>query len=126
MACKHKYIINEASGINCKTCNHELTPGTLLQMVEMVNQGKNYPNNPIWTYCIFLGKYWDYESCTDYDLGVYISPHESVGEISAAIAFGERPGDYLSGELSCYIRMDNCKLEYHETIKRARAWGLID
>lgn len=91
-----------------------------------------YPDadNWMWDYCIYLGPYQNPETGLVYDLGVYQHPD---GKLSMAIVFGNRPGDYLSGELSIYFNDDDgsqrvpyIRPEVIETINRANAIGLTD
>ena len=68
----------------------------------------------MWDYCIYLGPY----TCPDghkYDLGIYIGNDE----MSAAIVFGNRPGDYSSGPIT------STSPEYVETIRRAKLLELM-
>ena len=73
----------------------------------------------MWNYCIHLGPFTDSKG-DNYDLGVYIDPESKLGT-SAAIVYGNTPGNYLSGtvhfrsQLECYV----------ETWKRASSLNLI-
>jgi hypothetical protein len=82
-----------------------------------------YPSAREWMfdYCIYLGPYTSPEG-HDYDLGIYLHPS---GEISAAIVYGDEPGDYISGDLTTITPLKSGCPYYAETIKRARACGLM-
>lgn len=88
-------------------------------------ENKFYPEaeNWMWTYCEFLGKFTDSKG-RNYDLGIY------VGEkpyISAAIVWGNTPGDYSSGDLHRYSGHSGTNFvkfeHYTETINRAKKAG---
>lgn len=53
----------------------------------------------MWNYCHYLGPFTDHNGDT-YDLGVHIHPNEE--QLSAAIVYGNEPGDYLSGDLNTF------------------------
>lgn len=60
----------------------------------------------MWNYCIYLGPFTDSKG-DNYDLGIYLYEN---GSKSAAIVYGDTPGNYLSGdninrELECYQEM---------------------
>jgi hypothetical protein len=78
----------------------------------------------MWNYCVYLGPYRD-SNGEDYDLGVYIDPLNPKN-ISAAIVYGDNPGDYYSGPLEMIVRMTDEKTHevYVETRKRAAILGL--
>lgn len=77
----------------------------------------------MWDYCIYLGPY----TCPqgrNYDLGVYISDHQR--RVSAAIVYGNEPGDYMSGDITDIMAQSLDGLpHYRETIRRAQEIGLI-
>ena len=72
----------------------------------------------MWNYCIYLGPYIDKRSNKLYDLGVYVNPG---GDLSAAIVYGNKSGQYLSGEEKYH---KNESVVYKETFKRAHIVGL--
>lgn len=76
----------------------------------------------MWDYCVYLGGYTHPENKHNYDLGVYINP---FGEVSAAIVFGNEPGNYMSGDLEDFVRAFNNPI-YVETLRRAKEIGLLD
>jgi hypothetical protein len=72
----------------------------------LVNAPLYYPSGRewMWNYCIYLGPFTDSEG-HNYDLGIYLGD-----EASAAIVYGDTPGDYLSGgninrDMECYEEM---------------------
>lgn len=72
----------------------------------------------MWDYCIYLGSFTDSYG-RNYDLGIH--------EKSAAIVFGNTPGDYSSGDLDYEFLIDHGRQPrecYAETIKRAELLGL--
>ena len=70
----------------------------------------------MWTYCTYLGPFTDSEG-KNFDLGVF-------GD-SAAIVYGDRAGQYYSGELKDFGLLPNVHSEiYEETRKRAQYLGL--
>lgn len=58
----------------------------------------NYPQAKswMWNYCIYLGGFVASDG-SKYDLGIHINEN---GSISAAIVYGDNPGDYISGDLN--------------------------
>lgn len=59
----------------------------------------------MWNYCIYLEPFTDSEG-DNYDLGIYLDVYTS----SAAIVYGNEPGNYLSGDninrdMECYQEM---------------------
>ena len=70
----------------------------------------------MWNYCIYLGPFTNFRG-ENYDLGIYLGPHERP---SAAIVYGDTPGDYLSGPLAPTVSD-----VYTETYKRAKALKLV-
>ena len=75
----------------------------------------------MWDYCIYLGPYE--ADGQKYDLGVYVDPE---GSVLAAIVYGDEPGEYFSRHLLFereLYEFDDPK--YLETIKRAKAAGII-
>lgn len=76
----------------------------------------------MWNYCIYLGPFTDSKG-NNYDLGIFMGDYEAFGYASAAIVYGDEPGNYISGSLRNYGEE---KMEhYSETWKRARALQLI-
>lgn len=79
----------------------------------------------MWNYCIYLGPYTTSKG-VNYDLGMY--KYESGNLNTAAIVYGEMPGEYLSGALEEKFyanKTDDHSLLYMETIRRAKALNLI-
>lgn len=74
-----------------------------------------YPEAEIWMwdYCVYLGPYS--LNGRKYDLGVYVDPS---GRLSAAIVYGNEPGQYMSGD------EDFTGPVYNETFRRAHLIGL--
>lgn len=83
------------------------------------NAPLNFPSAKywMWNYCVYLGPYTS-TTGVKYDLGVYFQPGK--GDCSAAIVYGDIPGQYLSGE---FIG-DNNEV-YKETYRRAKELQLI-
>ena len=79
-----------------------------------------YPSatNWMWNYCIYLGPFVASDG-SEYDLGIY--------QNSAAIVYGNDPGDYISGDLNIFgLTVDNPVAEaYEETRNRAAMLGLF-
>ena len=75
----------------------------------------------MWNYCIYLGPFTDTEG-DNYDLGIFMGDYESTGKASAAIVYGDTPGNYLSGSLDMFGKESEC---YQETVRRAKEIGLI-
>lgn len=86
----------------------------------------------MWNYCVPLGKYTD--SCDrNYDLGILLNEYPS-----AAIVYGNEPGQYNSHELQNYFKITETPElvqspmykeyaeKYIETIQRAKKLGLIE
>lgn len=73
--------------------------------------------NWMWNYCIYLGPFIASDG-SKYDLGIH--------KDSAAIVFGNEPGDYYSGELHLFSQeIKRPKDEaYEETRKRAKMLNL--
>ena len=86
----------------------------------LTNAPLYYPSGKewMWDYCIYLGPYTDSKG-DNYDLGIYLED----GNASAAIVYGDEPGDYFSGEL--YPKMYFDKEFYIETLRRAKELNLI-
>ena len=81
----------------------------------------NYPEarDWMWDYCVYLGPF-----NKKYDLGVYVHPE---GDLSAAVVYGNRPGEYISGEEKCYNRNNlksNSSIACREAFRRAHLIGL--
>ena len=74
----------------------------------------------MWNYCVYLGPFTN-SNGDNFDLGVFMGDYEAFGSASAAIVYGDNPGNYLSGFLK--QSTDNPVLE--ETRKRAELLGLI-
>lgn len=79
----------------------------------------------MWNYCIYLGSFVC-EDGTKLDLGIWMNDGERVP--SAAIVYGNEPGEYISGELHMMGTDESwSSYEYYEeTRKRARALGLME
>lgn len=76
----------------------------------------------MWNYCVYLGSFTDSEGKL-FDLGIYLNQETS----SAAIVYGNEPGDYYSGDLKRFGRDDSVHSEiYKETRRRAYELGLIN
>jgi len=75
----------------------------------------------MWDYCIYLGPFTDSEG-TKYDLGVHITKYFKYKRYSAAIVYGNTPGDYLSGGLSETELTREC---YVETVRRCKELNLF-
>ncbi len=71
----------------------------------------------MWNYCVYLGGYID-EEHTKYDLGIYIGEFNN----SMAIVYGPDDGNYISGPCKKFAGVSDV---YKETIKRAKALGLL-
>jgi hypothetical protein len=69
----------------------------------------------MWNYCIYLGPFTDSEG-DNYDLGIFLNDDVK----SAAIVYGNKPGNYLSGDN--INRQMEC---YQEMWRRARELKLI-
>lgn len=78
-----------------------------------------YPSaiNWMWNYCTYLGPFIASDG-SKYDLGIF--------ENSAAIVYGNEPGNYYSGELDLFSQQIHRPKDeaYEETRKRARMLGL--
>lgn len=70
----------------------------------------------MWNYCTYLGPYTDSRG-KNYDLGIFIDEDINYKSISAAVVYGNEPGNYLSGTLQ---RFGITNEIYIETIKRAK------
>ena len=68
----------------------------------------------MWDYCVYLGPFKSSDGKL-YDLGVYADPQ---GRLSAAIVFGNEPGDYMSGDVDFGGEV------YEECFHRAHLAGL--
>lgn len=75
----------------------------------------------MWDYCVYLGPFTDSKG-NNFDLGVFMGDYEAFGHASAAIVYGNEPGNYLSGALK---RGEEKMEHYTETWNRARELGLI-
>jgi hypothetical protein len=78
-----------------------------------------YPDGRLstWTYCLPLGKYTHPVTKKKYDLGVYVAG-DNV-EVSAAIVYGNEPGEYLSGDLYTFSSGNSDEHSpYLETLRR--------
>jgi hypothetical protein len=71
----------------------------------------------MWNYCVYLGGFVGNEG-SKYDLGIHINDN---GSVSAAIVYGDKPGEYISGDLS--KKGFNCEI-FEATRNRASALGL--
>jgi hypothetical protein len=70
----------------------------------------------MWDYCIYLGPFTDSKG-NNYDLGIYLG---SDSYPSAAIVYGNEPGNYLSG-----FNINSKRECYIETWRRAKELNLI-
>jgi hypothetical protein len=74
----------------------------------------------MWDYCIYLGPFSS-EDDRNYDLGIFLG--DTILGPSAAIVYGDEPGNYISGELK---NVNKAYPDYYrETVKRAKALNLI-
>lgn len=90
-------------------------------------EDKFYPEADkwMWHYCIFLGKFVGSDG-SEYDLGIHVRTYKDKKYVSAAIVYGNTPGDYISGELD-HFGFDGHSISseyYEETRKRARELNL--
>lgn len=88
----------------------------------LVNAPLFYPSAKdwMWDYCIYLGPFTD-SAGSNFDLGLFLGE----GAPSAAVVYGNEPGNYYSGELDDFGYSDSVHSEiYKETRKRAEALGL--
>ena len=74
----------------------------------------------MWHYCVYLGPFTDSEG-DNYDLGIFMG-HGADRGCSAAIVYGDTPGNYLSGSFDVFGKDSEC---YQETLRRAKEIGLI-
>ena len=73
----------------------------------------------MWDYCIYLGPFTS-STGDKYDLGAF-----SNGKAySAAIVYGDTPGNYISGGLEMFNPKKDNEL-YNEVEKRLKALGLL-
>ena len=81
-----------------------------------------YPSAKEWMrdYCIYLGPFTNSRG-ENFDLGIFMGDYEVFGYVSAAIVYGNNPGDYISGRLDLGSEMEH----YVETHRRAKELGLI-
>ena len=83
----------------------------------------------MWDYCTFLGKFTDSKG-DNYDLGILLEGNIK-GQWSAAIVYGNTPGNYISGSRFMFINSeneirDNCENEsIIEMIRRSKILNLI-
>jgi hypothetical protein len=76
----------------------------------------------MWNYCIYLGPFTDSEG-NNYDLGIHLG---RLGA-SAAIVYGDEPGEYISGGLKHFGRDGGVSGEYYEEVrKRAKALNIYE
>lgn len=97
-----------------------------IDSIDLLENAKlNYPSARewMWSYCIYLGPWTDPETGKNYDLGIFIDDTDNV---LGAIVDGNRPGDYLSANLSRERNDLNTRPVYLETIRRARELNLIN
>ena len=84
-----------------------------------------YPSakNWMWNYCIYLGPFTASDG-SKYDLGIHLGALWP----SAAIVYGDEPGDYLSGNLKHFGRdTGGISQEYYDEVrKRASELGLYE
>lgn len=76
----------------------------------------------MWDYCVYLGPFV-LKDGTKLDLGI----HMGRIQVSAAIVYGNEPGEYISGGLNEFGQDEkwNSYEYYEETRRRARALGLF-
>jgi hypothetical protein len=75
----------------------------------------------MWDYCIYLGPFTDSKGM-NFDLGIFIA---HTDDISAAIVYGNEPGNYISGNFK-HIDINNSKMEHYiETYNRAKCLNLL-
>lgn len=79
----------------------------------------------MWNYCIYLGPFTDEEGY-NYDLGVFMSPEVTgLESFSAAIVYGNAPGNYLSGNMKTFYQNYREPPSYYsEVYKRMKLLGL--
>lgn len=82
----------------------------------------------MWDYCIYLGPFTDSHG-DNFDLGIYINDWGDdkllgfeKGEFSAAIVYGNEPGNYLSGPLNIMGLDDE---RYKEVVRRGKELNLF-
>lgn len=73
----------------------------------------------MWDYCVYLGPFTSSEG-QNFDLGIFIG---DGSRISAAIVYGNEPGNYISGDFRPNI--DDMPEWYQETYDRAKILNLI-
>lgn len=99
------------------------------QVRTVIKTALHYPSAMgwMWDYCIYLGPFVD-SLGRKLDLGVCTSAAAILpGEASAAIVYGNDPGDYMSGDLKSFcFDHPNPQECYVETAKRAIDAGLIE
>ena len=93
------------------------------------NAPLNYPEAVewMWNYCIYLGPFTDSEGYK-YDLGIFL--YNNGLPNSAAIVYGNKPGEYLSGdfwnkEMTEDPKINNHRLLYTEVYNRAKVLNLL-
>jgi len=71
----------------------------------------------MWDYCVYLGPYT--VDGKNYDLGIFL---KKDGEASAAIVYGDTPGNYISGDLSIFgkdeVYPNDPAYKYYSEVKR--------
>lgn len=76
----------------------------------------------MWNYCIYLGPFTS-SLGINYDLGIFINSDRFY--TSAAIVYGNKPGNYYSGDLNIFgFGVEDRDEAYHETRKRAKSLNL--
>lgn len=88
---------------------------------------KFYPeaNEWMWDYCTFLGKFTDSKG-ENFDLGILLDRDDNkfiLGDWSAAIVYGNTPGNYISG--GNYDTEREPREFMKEMIRRAKILNLI-
>lgn len=71
----------------------------------------------MWNYCIYLGPFTDSKG-QNFDLGIFLDS-SGLGK-SAAIVYGNEPGNYISGNFN-YLKSEH----YTETYNRAKCLNLL-
>jgi hypothetical protein len=119
-----QWLINELN--NNPAFHSQFFKEEFSKALEMENNTNNLLNNAplfypsarewMWNYCIYLGPFTDSEK-QNWDLGIFLDTDNFK---SAAIVYGDTPGNYLSGD---NINKDmEC---YQEMWRRARELKLI-
>ena len=89
----------------------------------LANTNLFYPSarDWMWDYCVYLGPFTDSKGY-NYDLGVCIEENY----LCAAIVYGNKPGNYLSGRLDSWTEPGISPYEvYEETRRRANELKIV-